>query len=48
MEKYYIVPANLFESNNPDDVNSLVEQGVVATFSSEKDIVDVASDLNEK
>lgn len=38
MPKYYIVPAEVFESNFPEDYEMMEETGDVASFSTDADI----------
>ncbi len=43
MNKYYVVPANIIESNFSDDMESLLSQ--VAIVETDKDITEVAEIL---
>jgi hypothetical protein len=39
MQKYYSVPAEIFESNFPDDYKEMLEQGDVVCFETERHLV---------
>jgi hypothetical protein len=43
MGKYYVVPAEIIESNFPDDMETLIQN--VAVIETEKSITEIAEDL---
>ena len=48
MEKYYIVPAEIFESNFPEEYEDLFLEGDVSAFNTDVDIKKIAEVLNKE
>lgn len=48
MEKYYIVPAEIFESNFPEEYEDLLLEGDVSAFYTNVDIKKIAEVLNKE